>query len=172
MVGAPAVSHHGLWCTWVISGNLQAQSGLTPEPGPGAECAVPSFQAWLAEAESRVLSNRGDTLGRHTRPPDPPASAPPDSSSNSNNGSQENKERCAGRPGWVCPQTPDPGKGCLFSLLCLLQPALKSPPLRRVRTPPSTRSLMRNLRRSPPPPSVTVWPSTTLKVWTVWVVHR
>ena len=93
MVGAPAVSHHCLWCTWVISGNLQAQSGLTPETGPGAECAVPSFQAWLAEAESRVLSNRGDTLGRHTRPPDPPASAPPDSSSNSNNGSQENKER-------------------------------------------------------------------------------
>uniref|UniRef100_A0A8C2NX49 Thyroid hormone receptor interactor 10 n=1 Tax=Capra hircus TaxID=9925 RepID=A0A8C2NX49_CAPHI len=53
---------------------------------------VQKYEAWLAEAESRVLSNRGDTLGRHTRPPDPPASAPPDSSSNSNNGSQENKE--------------------------------------------------------------------------------
>ncbi|XP_059774596.1 cdc42-interacting protein 4 isoform X2 [Balaenoptera ricei] len=53
---------------------------------------VQKYEAWLAEAESRVLSNRGDTLGRHTRPPDPPASAPPDSSSNSNNGSQDNKE--------------------------------------------------------------------------------
>ncbi|XP_055285992.1 cdc42-interacting protein 4 isoform X2 [Moschus berezovskii] len=53
---------------------------------------VQKYEAWLAEAESRVLSNRGDTLGRHTRPPDPPASAPPDSSSSSNNGSQENKE--------------------------------------------------------------------------------
>lgn len=52
---------------------------------------VQKYEAWLAEAESRVLSNRGDTLGRHTRPPDPPASAPPDSSS-SNNGSQDNKE--------------------------------------------------------------------------------
>ncbi|XP_067590111.1 cdc42-interacting protein 4 isoform X4 [Pseudorca crassidens] len=50
---------------------------------------VQKYEAWLAEAESRVLSNRGDTLGRHTRPPDPPASAPPDSSSNSNNGSQD-----------------------------------------------------------------------------------
>ncbi|XP_036169578.1 cdc42-interacting protein 4 isoform X5 [Myotis myotis] len=49
-------------------------------------------KAWLAEAESRVLSNRGDSLNRHTRPPDPPASAPPDSSSSSNSGSQENKE--------------------------------------------------------------------------------
>uniref|UniRef100_A0A8D1HCN8 Thyroid hormone receptor interactor 10 n=1 Tax=Sus scrofa TaxID=9823 RepID=A0A8D1HCN8_PIG len=47
--------------------------------------------AWLTDGGSRVLSNRGDTLGRHTRPPDPPASAPPDSSS-SNNGSQDNKE--------------------------------------------------------------------------------
>ncbi|XP_007169144.1 cdc42-interacting protein 4 isoform X2 [Balaenoptera acutorostrata] len=53
---------------------------------------VQKYETWLAEAESRVLSNRGDTLGRHTRPPDPPASAPPDSSSNSNNGSQDNKE--------------------------------------------------------------------------------
>uniref|UniRef100_A0A8C3WEJ5 Thyroid hormone receptor interactor 10 n=1 Tax=Catagonus wagneri TaxID=51154 RepID=A0A8C3WEJ5_9CETA len=52
---------------------------------------VQKYEAWLAEAESRVLSNRGDTLGRHTRPPDPPASAPPDSSSH-NNGSQDNKE--------------------------------------------------------------------------------
>lgn len=32
---------------------------------------VQKYEAWLAEAESRVLSNRGDTLGRHTRPPDP-----------------------------------------------------------------------------------------------------
>ncbi|XP_021100498.1 cdc42-interacting protein 4 isoform X2 [Heterocephalus glaber] len=53
---------------------------------------VQKYEAWLAEAESRVLSNRGDSLNRHTRPPDPPASAPPDSSSNSNSGSQENKE--------------------------------------------------------------------------------
>uniref|UniRef100_A0A8D2GMY1 Thyroid hormone receptor interactor 10 n=1 Tax=Urocitellus parryii TaxID=9999 RepID=A0A8D2GMY1_UROPR len=50
---------------------------------------VQKYEAWLAEAESRVLSNRGDSLGRHTRPPDPPSSAPPDSSSN---GSQDNKE--------------------------------------------------------------------------------
>ncbi|XP_055473670.1 cdc42-interacting protein 4 isoform X2 [Psammomys obesus] len=54
---------------------------------------VQKYEAWLAEAESRVLSNRGDSLSRHTRPPDPPATAPPDSSSSSNNsGSQENKE--------------------------------------------------------------------------------
>nr|KAF6402790.1 thyroid hormone receptor interactor 10 [Rousettus aegyptiacus] len=46
----------------------------------------------MAEAESRVLSNRGDSLSRHARPPDPPASAPPDSSSSSNSGSQDNKE--------------------------------------------------------------------------------
>ncbi|XP_049495350.1 cdc42-interacting protein 4 [Panthera uncia] len=90
--GAPAVSHHSLGCAWVISGNLQAQSGPTPEePCPGIDFVAPSSQAWLAEAESRVLSNRGDSLGRHTRPPDPPASAPPDSS-NSNNRSQDNKE--------------------------------------------------------------------------------
>ncbi|XP_026337002.1 cdc42-interacting protein 4 isoform X2 [Ursus americanus] len=53
---------------------------------------VQKYEAWLAEAESRVLSNRGDSLGRHTRPPDPPASAPPDSSSSNNSGSQDNKE--------------------------------------------------------------------------------
>lgn len=54
---------------------------------------VQKYEAWLAEAESRVLSNRGDSLSRHTRPPDPPTSAPPDSSSSSNNsGSQDNKE--------------------------------------------------------------------------------
>ncbi|KAL2764236.1 cdc42-interacting protein 4 isoform 1 [Daubentonia madagascariensis] len=52
---------------------------------------VQKYEAWLAEAESRVLSNKGDSLGRHARPPDPPASAPPDSSSNSN-ASQDNKE--------------------------------------------------------------------------------
>lgn len=54
---------------------------------------VQKYEAWLAEAESRVLSNRGDSLSRHARPPDPPASAPPDSSSSSNSGSQDNKER-------------------------------------------------------------------------------
>ncbi|XP_036898611.1 cdc42-interacting protein 4 isoform X2 [Sturnira hondurensis] len=57
---------------------------------------VQKYEAWLAEAESRVLSNRGDSLSRHTRPPDPPASAPPDSSSSSsssnNRESQDNKE--------------------------------------------------------------------------------
>ncbi|XP_012921440.1 cdc42-interacting protein 4 isoform X5 [Heterocephalus glaber] len=59
---------------------------------------VQKYEAWLAEAESRVLSNRGDSLNRHTRPPDPPASAPPDSSSNSNSGSQENKESSSEEP--------------------------------------------------------------------------
>ncbi|XP_035888175.1 cdc42-interacting protein 4 isoform X3 [Phyllostomus discolor] len=58
---------------------------------------VQKYEAWLAEAESRVLSNRGDSLSRHTRPPDPPASAPPDSSSSSSSSSsnrelQDNKE--------------------------------------------------------------------------------
>uniref|UniRef100_A0ABI8AT06 Thyroid hormone receptor interactor 10 n=1 Tax=Felis catus TaxID=9685 RepID=A0ABI8AT06_FELCA len=53
---------------------------------------VQKYEAWLAEAESRVLSNRGDSLGRHTRPPDPPASAPPDSSNSNNSRSQDNKE--------------------------------------------------------------------------------
>lgn len=54
---------------------------------------VQKYEAWLAEAETRVLSNRGDSLSRHTRPPDPPTTAPPDSSSSSNNsGSQDNKE--------------------------------------------------------------------------------
>ncbi|KAG8519052.1 Cdc42-interacting protein 4, partial [Galemys pyrenaicus] len=53
---------------------------------------VQKYESWLAEAESRVLSNRGDSLGRHTRPPDPPATAPPDSSSSSNSGSQDNKD--------------------------------------------------------------------------------
>ncbi|XP_025716872.1 cdc42-interacting protein 4 isoform X2 [Callorhinus ursinus] len=51
---------------------------------------VHKYEAWLAEAESRVLSNRGDSLGRHTRPPEPPASAPPDSSTNSR--PQDDKE--------------------------------------------------------------------------------
>ncbi|CAK6445566.1 unnamed protein product [Pipistrellus nathusii] len=59
---------------------------------------VQKYEAWLAEAESRVLSNRGDSLSRHTRPPDPPASAPPDSSSSSNSGSQENRESCEEPP--------------------------------------------------------------------------
>lgn len=54
---------------------------------------VQKYEAWLAEAESRVLSNRGDSLSRHARPPDPPTTAPPDSSSSStNSGSQDNKE--------------------------------------------------------------------------------
>lgn len=54
---------------------------------------VQKYEAWLAEAENRVLSNRGDSLSRHTRPPDPPTTAPPDSSSSSNNsGSQDNKD--------------------------------------------------------------------------------
>ncbi|XP_060227314.1 cdc42-interacting protein 4 isoform X3 [Meriones unguiculatus] len=60
---------------------------------------VQKYEAWLAEAESRVLSNRGDSLSRHTRPPDPPATAPPDSSSSSNNsGSQDNKESSSEEP--------------------------------------------------------------------------
>ncbi|XP_040593896.1 cdc42-interacting protein 4 isoform X1 [Mesocricetus auratus] len=60
---------------------------------------VQKYEAWLAEAESRVLSNRGDSLSRHSRPPDPPATAPPDSSSSSNNsGSQDNKESSSDEP--------------------------------------------------------------------------
>ncbi|XP_059107951.1 cdc42-interacting protein 4 isoform X5 [Peromyscus eremicus] len=60
---------------------------------------VQKYEAWLAEAESRVLSNRGDSLSRHSRPPDPPATAPPDSSSSSNNsGSQDNKESSSEEP--------------------------------------------------------------------------
>ncbi|XP_004395332.1 PREDICTED: cdc42-interacting protein 4 isoform X3 [Odobenus rosmarus divergens] len=53
---------------------------------------VQKYEAWLAEAESRVLSNRGDSLGRHTRPPEPPASAPPDSSSSTDSRPQDDKE--------------------------------------------------------------------------------
>ncbi|KAM5239198.1 cdc42-interacting protein 4 isoform 7-T7 [Ctenodactylus gundi] len=54
---------------------------------------VQKYEAWLVEAESRVLSNRGDSLSRPPRPPDPPASAPPDSSGgSSNSGSQDNRE--------------------------------------------------------------------------------
>ncbi|XP_051685252.1 cdc42-interacting protein 4 isoform X4 [Oryctolagus cuniculus] len=52
---------------------------------------VQKYEAWLAEAESRVISNRGDSLGRHTRPPDPPSSAPPADSDSNKSGSQENK---------------------------------------------------------------------------------
>nr|XP_044991178.1 cdc42-interacting protein 4 isoform X3 [Jaculus jaculus] len=60
---------------------------------------VQKYEAWLAEAESRVLSNRGDSLSRHVRPPDPPTTAPPDSSSSSNNsGSQDNKESSSEEP--------------------------------------------------------------------------
>ncbi|XP_049981192.1 cdc42-interacting protein 4 isoform X5 [Alexandromys fortis] len=59
---------------------------------------VQKYEAWLAEAESRVLSNRGDSLSRHSRPPDPPATAPPDSSSSSNSGSQDNKESSSEEP--------------------------------------------------------------------------
>lgn len=64
---------------------------------------VQKYEAWLAEAENRVLSNRGDSLSRHTRPPDPPTTAPPDSSSSSNNsGSQDNKDSS---------EEPPPGEG-------------------------------------------------------------
>ncbi|NP_001397222.1 cdc42-interacting protein 4 isoform 5 [Mus musculus] len=60
---------------------------------------VQKYEAWLAEAESRVLSNRGDSLSRHARPPDPPTTAPPDSSSSStNSGSQDNKESSSEEP--------------------------------------------------------------------------
>lgn len=60
---------------------------------------VQKYEAWLAEAENRVLSNRGDSLSRHTRPPDPPTTAPPDSSSSSNNsGSQDNKDSGSEEP--------------------------------------------------------------------------
>ncbi|XP_012617170.2 cdc42-interacting protein 4 isoform X2 [Microcebus murinus] len=58
---------------------------------------VQKYEAWLAEAESRVLSNKGDSLGRPARPPDPPASAPPEGSSDSST-SQDNKES-SGEPG-------------------------------------------------------------------------
>uniref|UniRef100_A0A8C5UP12 Thyroid hormone receptor interactor 10 n=1 Tax=Microcebus murinus TaxID=30608 RepID=A0A8C5UP12_MICMU len=61
------------------------------------EGAWGGVRAWLAEAESRVLSNKGDSLGRPARPPDPPASAPPDGSSDSST-SQDNKES-SGEPG-------------------------------------------------------------------------
>lgn len=52
---------------------------------------VQKYEAWLAEAECRVISNRGDSLSRHTRPPDPPSSAPPADSDGNKSGSQENK---------------------------------------------------------------------------------
>ncbi|XP_058515764.1 cdc42-interacting protein 4 isoform X2 [Ochotona princeps] len=52
---------------------------------------VQKYETWLAEAESRVLSNRGDSLGRHARPPDPPVSAPPDSDSHKTEGQDDNK---------------------------------------------------------------------------------
>ncbi|XP_075401779.1 cdc42-interacting protein 4 isoform X2 [Tenrec ecaudatus] len=64
---------------------------------------VQKYEAWLAEAESRVLSNRGDSLSRHTRPPDPPASAPPDDGHNS---SQDNKESSEGHPSEEGQDTP------------------------------------------------------------------
>ncbi|KAM9245313.1 cdc42-interacting protein 4 isoform 2-T2 [Dugong dugon] len=53
---------------------------------------VQKYEAWLAEAESRVLSNRGDSLSRHTRPPDPPASAPPDDSNHSSQDKESSEE--------------------------------------------------------------------------------
>ncbi|PNI12555.1 TRIP10 isoform 1 [Pan troglodytes] len=65
---------------------------------------VQKYEAWLAEAESRVLSNRGDSLSRHARPPDPPASAPPDSSSNS--ASQDTKESSEEPPSEESQDTP------------------------------------------------------------------
>ncbi|XP_004595645.2 cdc42-interacting protein 4 isoform X3 [Ochotona princeps] len=52
---------------------------------------VQKYETWLAEAESRVLSNRGDSLGRHARPPDPPVNAPPDSDSHKTEGQDDNK---------------------------------------------------------------------------------
>ncbi|XP_063471907.1 cdc42-interacting protein 4 isoform X8 [Symphalangus syndactylus] len=65
---------------------------------------VQKYEAWLAEAETRVLSNRGDSLSRHARPPDPPASAPPDSSSNS--ASQDTKESSEEPPSEESQDTP------------------------------------------------------------------
>ncbi|XP_011822832.1 PREDICTED: cdc42-interacting protein 4 isoform X1 [Mandrillus leucophaeus] len=75
-----------------------------PRALPWNDFAAPSSQAWLAEAESRVLSNRGDSLSRHARPPDPPASAPPDSSSNG--GSQDTKESSEEPPSEESQDTP------------------------------------------------------------------
>ncbi|XP_045156069.1 cdc42-interacting protein 4 isoform X3 [Echinops telfairi] len=60
---------------------------------------VQKYEAWLAEAESRVLSN----LSRHSRPPDPPASAPPDDSHNS---SRDHKESPEGPPSEDSQDTP------------------------------------------------------------------
>ncbi|ELV09994.1 Cdc42-interacting protein 4 [Tupaia chinensis] len=65
---------------------------------------VQKYEAWLAEAESRVLSNRGDSLSRHARPPDPPASAPPDSSNDDE--LKENKESSEGPPSEEGQDTP------------------------------------------------------------------
>lgn len=42
--GVPAVSHHSFGCAWVISGNMRAQSGLTPEPHPGTNRVVPPLR--------------------------------------------------------------------------------------------------------------------------------
>ncbi|XP_021073404.1 cdc42-interacting protein 4 isoform X4 [Mus pahari] len=68
---------------------------------------VQKYEAWLAEAETRVLSNRGDSLSRHARPPDPPTTAPPDSSSSStNSGSQDNKESSEEPPSGEGQDTP------------------------------------------------------------------
>ncbi|XP_051827689.1 cdc42-interacting protein 4 isoform X3 [Antechinus flavipes] len=39
---------------------------------------IQKYETWLAEAENRVLGNRSDSLGRHSRPPEPPSGAPPD----------------------------------------------------------------------------------------------
>ncbi|XP_010599333.2 cdc42-interacting protein 4 isoform X3 [Loxodonta africana] len=54
---------------------------------------VQKYETWLAEAESRVLSNRGDSLSRHTQPPDPPASAPPEDSNHNSQDKEGSEER-------------------------------------------------------------------------------
>ncbi|XP_060037577.1 cdc42-interacting protein 4 isoform X2 [Erinaceus europaeus] len=68
---------------------------------------VQKNEAWLAEAESRVLNNRGDAPARQPRPPDPPSTAPPDSSGGSSaSGSQDNKESSEEPPSEDAPDTP------------------------------------------------------------------
>ncbi|KAK2502136.1 hypothetical protein MC885_010563 [Smutsia gigantea] len=62
--------------------NLEPQITETLNNIKRLKLEVQKYEAWLAEAASHVLSNRGDSLGRHSQPPDPPSSAPPDSSSN------------------------------------------------------------------------------------------
>ncbi|XP_038627789.1 cdc42-interacting protein 4 isoform X1 [Tachyglossus aculeatus] len=49
---------------------------------------VQKYESWLAEAESRVLGNRGDSL-RHSRPLEPPSVPVPMADPDNNNGSQD-----------------------------------------------------------------------------------